>query len=98
MEKVKSFEINKIYHITLDTDYFEDNAYQLDYDNNKNDLVCIHFIDREQNVKSNLIIPFNNLIINNTLCINFYYENLNNKRYYFYYNMENKKFIKEWEK
>ncbi len=89
MENVKSFEINKIYHITLDTSEFEDDAFQLDYayDDYKNDLVCIHFIDREQNVKSNLIIPFNNLIINNELYVNFYYENLNNKRYYFYYNI-----------
>lgn len=100
MEDVKSFEINKIYHITLDTSEFEDDAFQLDYvyDNYKNDLVCIHFIDHEQNVKSNLIIPFNNLILNNTLYINFYYENLIDKRYYFYYNMNTKMFIKVWEK
>lgn len=97
MNELKSFELNKIYHITLDTVYFGDNAYQLDYKNfNMNDLICIHLIDREENIKSNLIIPFSNLINKN-----FYYikkTDAGNKRYYFRYNNVEKNFVKEWEK
>ena len=92
MSKMKSFEINKIYHITLDTSEFEDDAYQLDYEDfNIDDLICIHLIDREQNIKSNLIITFSNL-----LSKNFYYEK-DFKRYYFKYSKEEKIFVKEWE-
>ncbi|MDD7591535.1 MAG: hypothetical protein PUJ92_00830 [Bacilli bacterium] len=94
MEDVKSFEINKIYHITLDASEFENSEYQLDYDNlDKKDLLCIHFIDHEQNVVSNLIIPIINLTHSN-----FYYKNNNGKQYYFIYNESEKKFLKEWEK
>ena len=94
MNEIKIFEINKIYHITLDTDYFEDSAYQLDYENfNKNDLICIHLIDRTQNIESNLIIPFSNLTNKN-----FYYMNSNANRYYFKYDNVGKIFVKEWEK
>ena len=91
------FEINKIYHITLDTSEFEDNAYQLDYENfNKNDLICIHLIDREQNIKSNLLIPFSNLTNKNL----YYFKRTSGgiKRYYFRYDNVGKIFVKEWEK
>lgn len=90
------FEINKIYHITLDTKYFEDTAFQLDYENfDTNDLICIHFIDRDQNIESNLIIPFSNLTNKN-----FYYikrTSSGDKRYYFKYDNVEKIFVKEWE-
>lgn len=89
MNEIKSFEINKIYHITLDTSEFEDDAFQLDYDNfKKNDLIHIHLIDREQGIESNLIIFFDNIINNNM-----YYKTDNNK-YYFYYDKDEKMFYK----
>ena len=91
MKKINSFEINKIYHITLDTVEFEDSAYQLDYKNfNKNDFIHIHLIDREQNIESNLIIPFKNLINDNM-----YYHNGINV-YYFKYDNIQKIFVKKW--
>ena len=92
MNELKSFEINKIYHITLDTDEFGNSAYQLDYENfDKNDLICIHFIDRDQNIESNLIITFSDLTSKN------FYFLKNLKRYYFRYDNVGKKFVKEWE-
>ena len=91
MKKINSFEINKIYHITLNTDEFEDSAYQLDYKNfNKDDLIHIHLIDKEQNIESNLITPFKNLKNGNM-----YYYNGSNI-YYFLYNNSRKIFVKEW--
>ena len=95
MYKIKSFEINKIYHITLDTSEFEDNQYQLEYEElNTNDLIYIHLIDREQGIESNLII-FYNQIENNNL---YYYNSNTNYYYYFHYDKNGKVFIKEWSK
>lgn len=92
MNKTKSFETKKFYHITLDTNYFGDNTYQLNYENfNKNDLICINLIDRDENIESNLIIPFSNLTNKN------FYFLKNLKRYYFRYNNVEKIFVKEWE-
>ena len=89
MNEIKSFEINKIYHITLYTNEFEDDAFQLDYENfNTNDLIHIHLIDKEQSIESNLIIFFDNIINNNL-----YYKTGNNK-YYFYYDKDVKMFYK----
>ena len=80
MEEIKSFEINKIYHITLDSDYFGDNSYQLDYENfNTNDLIHIHLIDRDNVGPCNIIIFFNNLTNDNICCY------ANNSKYYFHY-------------
>lgn len=95
MEKIKNFEINKIYHITLDTDEFGNTEYQLNYDNfDKNDLIHIHLIDREKGIESNLITFFKNLISNNM----YYFDNNSGTGfiYYFRYNDSNKMFVKEW--
>lgn len=95
MKEITNFEINKIYHITLDTDEFEDTTYQLNYDNfGKNDLIHIHLIDREQGIESNLITFFKNLIYGNMYYLN---NNLGTGTiYYFRFDNNDKKFVKEW--
>ena len=90
MEKIKSFEINKIYHITLDTSEFEDVEYQLVNDElDTNDLICIHLIDIYLNIESNLIVFCNHLELDNI----YYYDT---KFYYFYYDRNEKVFMKKW--
>lgn len=87
MEEIKSFEINKIYHITLDSDNFGDNSYQLDYENfNTNDLIHIYLIDRDNSGPCNIITFFNNLKNDNIYCY------LDNSKIYFYYDTVEKCF------
>lgn len=94
MKELKSFEINKIYHITFDTDEFEDSNCQLDYENfNKNNLIHIHLIDRDQGIESNLMILFSNLTNKNM-----YYISSTGDIYYFRYDKNRKIFVKEWGK